>query len=569
MLYRSVRPMRREGTRNIHFQQRIPADIQPGAVGMTLNVPLGQSSARVTITAKTQTLRFSLRTGDPAEVKIRAATAAAYLETVWHALRRPDAVSLTYRQATALAGDLYRAWAGGEDTEKTLAVEWDGQRMVPASVSQEDEPLSFKAGTALLEKIAESERPEDLEAPLGPIIDRLLLSKGIARVDNQSRPLLLEAFRLALVDAFDARRRNARGDFTPDTKAARFPKWVAPNAASAKASRVQSGASSSLKGLVEDWWRESKAAGMKPSTYDSYRASITSLAAFLKHDDAARVTHDDINAFKQYRLTTVNPRTGKAVSPKTVKDSDLSGLKSVFRWAVSNGRMAENPAKDVTIKLGKTTKLRSKGFTDTEARAILMAASGHQQGREQTQTWAAKRWVPWLCAYTGARVGELAQLRKQDLRQEVEHWIIRITPEAGTVKTNEARDVVLHEHLVGMGFCDFVKAAAPGHLFLRPGKDGDVRGPWRSIKNRLRDFARQSVTDPNVSPNHGWRHRFKTVGREAGIDAFILDTIQGQAPRSVADSYGDVTVKTMAAAMVRIPRIVIDGEETKSESAQQ
>ena len=34
----------------------------------------------------------------------------------------------------------------------------------------------------------------------------------------------------------------------------------------------------------------------------------------------------------------------------------------------------------------------------------------------------------------------------------------------------------------------------------------------------------------------------------------ILDAIQGQAPRSVADSYGDVTVKTMAAAIAKLPR---------------
>jgi hypothetical protein len=54
----------------------------------------------------------------------------------------------------------------------------------------------------------------------------------------------------------------------------------------------------------------------------------------------------------------------------------------------------------------------------------------------------------------------------------------------------------------------------------------------------LAEFARVIVSDPNVAPNHGWRHRFKTVGMEAGIPPRILDAIQGQAPRSVADTYG-------------------------------
>ena len=47
--------------------------------------------------------------------------------------------------------------------------------------------------------------------------------------------------------------------------------------------------------------------------------------------------------------------------------------------------------------------------------------------------------------------------------------------------------------------------------------------------------------------------RFKTVGMEAGIPPRILDAIQGQAPRSVADTYGHVTLKTMAEAINRVP----------------
>ena len=78
--------------------------------------------------------------------------------------------------------------------------------------------------------------------------------------------------------------------------------------------------------------------------------------------------------------------------------------------------------------------------------------------------------MPWLCACTGAHVGELAQLRTGDLRREEGYWIITITPEAGTVKTDEARDVVLHSHLVEL------------HLFLRPAPDGDVLGPLRGYE---------------------------------------------------------------------------------------
>jgi integrase len=72
------------------------------------------------------------------------------------------------------------------------------------------------------------------------------------------------------------------------------------------------------------------------------------------------------------------------------------------------------------------------------------------------------------------------------------------------------------------------------------------------LKNRLAEFARGCLR-PHVAPFHGWRHRFKTVGMEAGIPTRILDTIQGHAPRSVADTYGSVTLKAMAAEITKLP----------------
>ena len=117
----------------------------------------------------------------------------------------------------------------------------------------------------------------------------------------------------------------------------------------------------------------------------------------------------DVLRFKDHRLATINQRTGKNISAKTVKDSDLAGLRTIFGWAVGNLRMPANPALGVTLKRSKPAKLRSKGFTDDEARSILFAASSLTRSGEQPWTFAAKRWVPWPCAYTGAWVGELAQ----------------------------------------------------------------------------------------------------------------------------------------------------------------
>lgn len=122
------------------------------------------------------------------------------------------------------------------------------------------------------------------------------------------------------------------------------------------------------------------------------------------------------------------------------------------------------------------------------------------------------------------------------------------------MKTNEARSFPIHAHLVEQGFLEFVSTSAESHLILRPGNDGDVIGPLQGVKNRLGELARKAIGDAKVAPNHGWRHRFKTIGREVGIEQRVLDAIQGHSARTQGESYGDVTMATMVAAMAKVPR---------------
>ncbi|MFI0844361.1 site-specific integrase [Mesorhizobium sp. IMUNJ 23232] len=539
--------MKRKGTLRQQFVQRIPADLKALVVGRKLLVPVGEEFVPITISPKMDAIRLSLRTSVPSEVKNRQAQVAGYVEGVWEAMRTKGPVSLGQRDATALAGEFYHAWADGRGERRTSVQQlpdgsWHVDDEVPDNVPEE-----WQAVIDHMADLGEAERASELERSFGSIIDRMLLQRGIAEVTATSRQLILEAFRKALIDAAENRQRNASGDYSPDAKATRFPQWESPVASSR---RSQSVPKISIIGLAEDWWKEAKAAGRSISTYESYRSAAHRLADFLKHDDAATVKPSDIVAFKDHRLAN-------GISSKTVGDSDLSALRRLFGWAVDNLKLVTNPAAHVKVQRAKQVRIRSKGFTEQEAQAILRHSRDHQRGQESAHVAAAKRWVPWLCAYTGARLGEMVQLRKQDVRREGDCWIVTITPEAGTVKDKEAREVVLHGHLVDLGFPDFVKAAKHGHLFLRPNETGEIRGAWRSVKNRLSEFAREVVDDPAVAPNHGWRHLFKTIGRENGIADSVLDGICGHAPSSVGGSYGGVSLKAQRDAFAKFPRFVV------------
>jgi integrase len=401
---------------------------------------------------------------------------------------------------------------------------------------------------------ASGRRP--FEVAFGGIVDALLSRRAITRLDPVSREVVLEAFRQALIDAFAARERNASGDYAPDLKAARFPP-VQESFADARPEPSTARPKVSLKSLFEDWQTEAKAAGRAESTFDSYSRTFRLFGEFLRHDDASRVSPDDVQRFKDHRRE-------QGVSIKTVRDSDITALKSVFGWAVGNGRLKLNPAANVKMMVAKTPEVRERAFTDDEAKAILRHASAYRptSARESSKVAAAKRWIPWLCAYSGARVGEIAQLRKDDVALVGNYRAFTITPEAGTVKDKKKRQVIIHEHLIELGFLDFVKSSAPGYLFLNAKPDDDatsIRGLWRSVKNRLTDFVREVVTDKGVAPNHGWRHTFKMIGGEADMKEKVLDAICGHAHKTEGRKYGPVKLAEQAHELAKFPRYDLEG----------
>jgi integrase len=241
------------------------------------------------------------------------------------------------------------------------------------------------------------------------------------------------------------------------------------------------------------------------------------------------------------------------LAPKTVSDVYLASVRTILNWAVREDRLTVNPAEHVRQEVAKKYRSREKGFTLDEGVAILRASYKYAPKpfmggapREFAETSAAKKWVPLLCAHTGARVSEMTQLRREDVRKAGDICIVRISPDAGTVKTGLYRDVPLHKQIVDLGFVDFVNAAPSGPLFVRTKKGEKGLQKARMIANRIAEGLKdQDLVPKGVSPNHGWRHRFKTVGREEGLPERIIEAICGHAGRTAGDDYGDVTITAM------------------------
>ncbi len=530
MVLRMPCPTKRTGSDNWYFRRKIPADV----LAILERLPKSQRPRNWYRTD----ISISLKTSDRAKAKARCPEVAADVEQQIAALRNGPR-ELTPKQIAALAGELYRGFAAALEEDPVLSSEqWrEIVELNEAAQSGAFAPPLFDLGIG---RTSADKARASVEKRFGRMVDAFLKKRGIFTVED-SRQKLIDRFSVELSEAAKKLARNADGDYSPDTYATRFPPFDQSSDSCAS--------NKSLRALAGAWHKAALDRDVKKRDADRIKSRFHMLIAFLQHDNVDRVTKHDIIRWGDHR------RASK-ITVKTINDSDIASLKNVFNWGVERRWLAHNPAEGATIRQKKRrAKLRDEYFTPEEAKAVLArAASVKPTPKEAPKTTAAKRWVPWLCAYSGARVAEMIQLRRQDVRKDATHgWVMRLSPEAGGIKTNTFCDVPVHEHLETTGFIDFVKTAEDGHLFCNPAKDGSITGPAEGVYKRIYTMV-SGVAPSGVQPNHAWRYTFKTYGLEAEIAEAVLDAISNHAPKHQGGKYTKVTLKARADAMKKFPR---------------
>jgi integrase len=389
------------------------------------------------------------------------------------AARKGDGRMLTPKEARTLAGEWY-AWF----TARTLAEEWPANRydswqgMFCGFLSAAAMP--GRAGLALSNARATMEHwPAQLEDDLFDLWERdnairgtvrpivadwagtaqFLAAKGV-NLDPVSRDMFLDFVTRDFFAALKLLARRTRGDYRPDEWPEQFPR--------SEPARLTPWA------LFERW-----AADIKPAAN-----SIERWRGVFRKLDADKPA--DMQRWAEGLVTGER-------SAGTVQGVWVIACRTVYGWALRKKLVDRNPFVGVKVTVPRKVQTReTKAFTDDESNAILKAALA--------ETNAARRWCPWLAAYSGARMGEITQLRGADIVENA----FKISPEAGTVKNRKPRTVPLHEHLIEQGFLAFVKANGTGPLFYNESKRGAT-----SARTQLAAWVRSlGVTDPELAPNH-------------------------------------------------------------------
>jgi len=397
-------------------------------------------------------------------------------------------------------------------------------------------------GMTMAESLRGKETDEDLQEASIEAVDRwsrfLVNLEGIS-ADQQLRESL---------------ERRALGDL-------REPQWVG-SAATAEVKSARHPMKPDTGRLSLEYLLDHKAESqtIKAKTIADTRTHLKKFIAFVGHDDARRVTKDNVREWRDSLLAAGD------LSPKTVSDRYLSALRSVLSHGVREFDLPLNPASDIRVKKASGAPVTSKGYTEGQALTILNATfRGSSKGLSAPHRRAIF-WIPWILAYTGLRVTEAAQLQGGDLKEEDGIPFLLITPEAGSTKSGRAWMTGVHQHLKDLGMIRLFKDHGPGPIFYEPYPNEvdlqSIAGKSRAAEagKRVGNWITEElgITAPLNRPSHAWRHLFTTRSRDAGMDKEARDFMMGSRSQTDArEGYGDWPPRVLDVEINKIPRFVV------------
>jgi len=227
-----------------------------------------------------------------------------------------------------------------------------------------------------------------------------------------------------------------------------------------------------LPSLIERFVNYLKSQGRSMFTIVAYKKDLEQFAGYLTSkeiNDVREVKKEHIDGFISSLIT--NNYTKKSASRK------LNSVRTFFRYLKNDGVLEQNPSLDVSHP--KYTQSAPRIFSKLEYRALRDFV------KEDSRTYALIE----ILLQTGVKIGELADIKTQDIKKESLH--------IGAYGKNPEREVPLNK-AVKKAIDDYLKTRGESenaHLFVtRTGKPLLIRNIRQIISRCFREVGIEDAT---------------------------------------------------------------------------
>jgi integrase len=308
-----------------------------------------------------------------------------------------------------------------------------------------------------------------------------------------------------------------------------------------------------------DAWSKEKGPTLPRKTLLDFGRAVRRLTEAFPDRDAETLTKRDLVAHKDAMLA--DGLSGKAVA------NSLAVVRAIFNSGIANSRLdrLDNPASGITINQAIDHSAARLPYSDADARVILTVC--------EAETTPSRRWLLPVLIYSGARLSEIAGLRRADVADHggAVGWVIdiRATSARRLKNLGSARSVPVHKALScrfgsGGGFTEYVQTIDDPEAPLFPDLQPDTFGSrGGTASKRIGRWLRKAtgITDPRLTI-HSARHRFADVLRDAGVQTALAYQLTGHAGLGVGARYGrGASLLTLRQAIDLLPSVLPVGVE--------
>lgn len=297
--------------------------------------------------------------------------------------------------------------------------------------------------------------------------------------------------------------------------------------------------------LAERYLAHVEAKGLARKTHARYRVELEKLIEFCREEGVERATQVDEEVFHRFGAflrsrAHKQSGSGGGHAPKTVYIA-LTVCKQAYKWAWRVKLLPEFPLASARLPKGKPRP--QPCFTTAQVEAMLAA----------TPPDSLLHRAIAILAYSGLRVGELEQLRWEDVRLDVGDLGVIHVRRGGSVPVNDAEDaapkdkdhrvVPIHPRIRPIIEAMSTERGGAGALVMP-----DLRA--RTLLTHLKRLCRECGF-PNAErfKTHALRHHFASMCANKGVPYRLVLSWLGHSSSEVADQYYTLFDEESRAAM--------------------